>query len=184
MIYPFPIVRTMATIVTATQAAILPTIQAIDPLVTCLNYQFGHLREIIETLKQQDKSPTEMYKKYPLVALFLDFPEHFGNSGGYPGEVVLQMAICYPTRPNIKTSERYENSIKPILLPIYYELMKQIDASGAFVTHSGEYMQRHCREHPFGSKDDITDSIGNIFADYVDSIIIDGLTLTNNFPNC
>lgn len=184
MIYPSPTVRTMATIATATETAILPTIQAVDPLVTCLNYQFGHLREIIETLKQQDKSPTEMYKKYPLVALFLDFPERFGNSGGYPGEVVLQMAICYPTRPNIKTSERYENSIKPILLPIYYELMKQIDASGAFVTHSSDYMQHTRTEHPFGSKNDITDMSGNILADYVDAVLITGLTLTNNFPNC
>lgn len=197
MSYPIPIVRAMAPIVQAVETAVLAKVQAAElavrqltqPTATVsgietINYQFGHLKEIIETLQQYEKAPSYKGKKYPLVWLILDYPEQYGNSGGYAGECTLQIIICYSTELAIKTGDRYAKYIKPILMPIYEELMKQIDASGYFVTYSADHIPHQMTEHPYWGRGGLGDSAGNVFADAVDAIEISEMKLKINHPLC
>ncbi len=91
MSYPKPIVRIFSDIVTAVSGKILAKIQAAELLqrqvsqpdatvsnITGINYQFGHLKEIIATMQEWEKDPASVSKKYPLIGLFLDFPEQKG----------------------------------------------------------------------------------------------------------
>lgn len=193
---PRPIVKIMADIVEAVSDAILSEIQAAElaivqlttPTATesniaAINYQYGHLNELIETMKQYEQSPELRYEKYPLIALFLDIPEQYGSSGGYPGECRLHMAICYGTSTTLKAEERYAQVIKPILLPLYEELIRQIESCAEFVTIGT--LQHTMTERPYWGRGGLGDTAGNVFADAVDAIEITDLNLTNNFnPNC
>jgi len=198
MSYPRPIPKIMADIVQAMSDTILADIQAselaiqqitnpaaTESSIVAINFQYGHLREIIETMKQYEQSPELRYEKYPLVALFLDIPEQYGNSGGYPGECTLHIAICYGTGKTLKAEERYAQVIKPILLPLYEELMKQIEACAEIITGSADHIQHTMQEHPYWGRGGLGDHEGNVFADAVDAIEITDLQLTINFnPNC
>lgn len=196
MSYPRPIVKIMADVVQAVSTAILSDIQAAELAVVkltkpeatesnivAINYQYGHLREIIETMKQYEQSPELRYEKYPLIALFLDIPEQYGASGGYPGDCRLRMALCYGTSTTLKASERYAQVMKPILLPLYDELIKQIEACREFVTMG--QVEHTMVERPYWGRGGLEDHEGNVFADAVDAIEITDLQLTINFnQNC
>jgi hypothetical protein len=171
----------MADVVTATNEVILPTLQQVDSSIVGINYQFGHLKELIATMQQYERAPSFKAKKYPLVALFLDFPENMGKSGGYPGACNLQMLIAMSTDPKMKTFERYENNFKPILYPIYYELIRQLDASNDFVVQSAKKVDNGVEDHPYYGKGGLADTAGNVFADCIDAILINTLNLTINF---
>lgn len=196
MSYPRPIPVIMEDIVQAVSAAILSDLQAAElaitqlsyPTVTessivAINYQYGHLFEIIETMKQYEQDPELRYEKYPLIVLFLDIPEQYGASGGYPGECRLHMALCYGTGTTLKASERYAQVMKPILLPLYEELIRQIGSCAEFVTMGP--LEHTIIEHPYWGRGGLGDHEGNVFADAVDAIEITDLQLTINFnPNC
>lgn len=197
MTYPSPIVRQFATIVTAVSAKVLATIQAAElaqaqvliPATTVsnivqINYQFGHLKEIIATMKEWEASPADQVKKYPLVALLLDFPIVRGNSGNYIGDATVQVIIAYLTRPDMKADERYTNNFEPILHPIYYELLEQIEASDAFITDGVNKIRHTAIDHPYYGKGGLSDTSGNVFADTVDAIEVQNLQLRINFDNC
>ncbi len=197
MNYPQPIVMQFAAIVQAVSDKVLSTIQAAELLqyqaaipaatvsnIVQINYQFGHLKEIVATMKEYELDPASQMKKYPLIALLMDFPESKGNSGGYLGEATLQIIIAYVTEPTLKASERYAKNFIPILLPIYYELLEQIDQSEAFVT-MGVNKIRHTKiDHPYYGKGGLTDTSGNALNDTIDAIEIQNLQLTINISNC
>ncbi len=198
MNYPKPVVRLMADVVTAMAAKVLPVIQAAelaqrqvtqpDAVVSNIqqiNYQFGHLKELIATMKEYEKDPASQALKYPLVALLLDFNENMGNAGGYISEVSLQMIIAYAeSDPTLKASQRYTKNFEPILLPIYYELLNQIDEGGQFVSLGVQNIRHTKTDHPYWGKGGITDTSGNVFPDYIDAIELSNLLLKVNFSQC
>lgn len=197
MSYPKPVPRLIADVVTAVSAKVLAKIQAaelsqrrvtqpdsVTSNIVGINYQFGHLKEIVATMKEYEADPDSRDKKYPLVALLLDFPITRGNSGGYLGEVTLQLIIAYATEPDLKADERYTNNFEPILLPIYYEFMEQLEASPVFVTQSVNKIRHMQTDHPYYGKNGLSDTSDNVFADCIDAVEISNLQLTINFSNC
>lgn len=194
---PTPLVRLFANIVTAVSAKVLSTIQAAELAqyraafadatesnIVQINYQFGHFKEIIETMKEYELDPAHQMKKYPMIALLMDFPESRGNNGGYFSEVTLQIIIAYVTEPGLKAAERYTKNFEPILLPIYYELLNQIDQSGYFVSLGVDNIRHTKIDHPYYGKGGLSDTSGNVFADTIDAIEIQNLQLKTQIPNC
>jgi hypothetical protein len=181
MIYPKPVVRMFAEIVSAVSAKLLPVLQTAVPEIVEINYQFGHLKELIATMKEYESSANFRTKKYPLVALLMDFPEQMGDAGGYIGDVTLTIIIAHWTLPTLKAADRYTNNFEPILLPIYHELLRQIEASPYFITQSVNKIRHTKTDHPYWGKGGLSDTQGNVFADYVDAIEISNLSLRINF---
>jgi len=194
---PRAIVRIFGDIVSAVSDNILSTIQANELAlaqevipdmavsnIEQINYQFGHLKELITTMKEWESAPDYRTKKYPLVALLMDFPERNGDNGGYYSEVTLQVLIAYVTEPTFKAEERYTKVFEPILLPIYYELLNQIEASAEFVSKGMRFIKHTKIDHPFYGKGGLSDTAGNVFADTVDAIEVQNLVLTTNIPKC
>ncbi len=197
MMYPKPLVNVFKDIAQAVSDSILTDIQAAELVIRQetqagatesniigINYQFGHLKEIIATMKEWEGSPNYRYQKYPLIALMLDFPEQMGVKGGNLGDVTLQIVIAYATDPNYKAAERYERNFKPILLPIYYELLEQINANGAFTVQSAKTIQHTKYDRPYWGVGGLSDTHGNVFNDYIDAIEIANMKLTRDFSNC
>ncbi len=184
MTYPIPVVQMMGNIVTAVQAAILTQLQGANSDIVAINYLFGHPLELIATLQEKQKSPTSKMNIYPLVMLFTDIPEHWGNPGGYYADVTLQMVIAYSSKPDLKAADRLTKNFLPILLPIYQELMKQIVASGYFVTQNQKGLKHIKLDRYYWGKTGLYGNTANQFNDFLDAIEIKDLQLklTNQKP--
>lgn len=161
-----------------------PQLQAYDSLITGVHYDHGHPLEIVETLTQKDKSNTYRWKKYPLVALLQDFPE---QNTGEPSEgprPVFHIIIVNHTRPTYKAIERYDKNFKPILYPIYEELLRQINRERIFFTYGMTTIPHVKFDRLYWGREGLWGKEGNIFNDWVDAIEIRDLKLKTHLNYC
>lgn len=171
-------------IVSKVSAILTPSLQALDSNITGVHYDYGHPKEIIESLMQKDKSNTFMFQKYPLVALFQDFPERITNTVGAPNEVTLHLIIANSTKQTFKSNERYSRNFKPFLYPIYNELMKQISNSKHILNYGADNIQHTKIDRLFWGKEGLYGNEGNIFNDFLDIIEIRDLKFKTYLKNC
>lgn len=148
-------------------------------------YMYGHPLEIINILSQKDKHDTLKYKKYPLVALFQDFEEIKGEDQAINAEVNLNIVIAVNTSQHYRSSERYANTFKTVLYPIYNLFLEKIAASGYFQTAPGIISHRKT-DRVYWGKQGLYGTEANVFNDFLDAIEIDNLNLSifNNTKIC
>ena len=125
---PVVIVDVIGDVVNKVSQAILSTLKSnasktTGDTITAINYFYGHKIELIETLAQADNVGRG---KYPLVWLVADFAEDKGQEPGIDVDSTLDIVIAYQTKNTYKSSERYAMTFKPVLYPIYAELLNQI----------------------------------------------------------
>lgn len=103
---------------------------------THLNYQYGYITELDETLQQD--SPTEAFraKSFPLLWIRQPFTIIKGNQNVYGFVPDLTMFLMNHTDKNWKAKERMENNFKPILYPLQTALLSAIDEHPA-LTYDG-----------------------------------------------
>lgn len=159
-------------------------LQAIDQNITGVHYDHGHPLEVIETLTQKDSSNVHRFNKYPLVALFQDFSEKNSSNPSQGIEPVFHVAIINATRPDYKASERYTKNFKPILYPIYDELLNQINKSTVFFTTGKSSISHIKTDRLYWGREGLWGKEGNIFNDWVDAIEIKDLKLKTYLNNC
>lgn len=176
-----PIVDIFGDIVAAVSGKLTANFKLIDPKITGIHYEHGHPVEIIETLRQKDESNKYKFSKYPLVALFQDFPEDHNRSDGLI-DASLHVVICRSTDNKYKAKDRYAYNFIPYLYPIYEELLRQIDRH----PFSVGYEQRHTKiDRLYWGKEGLYGNEGNMFDDYLDAIEINNLRLLLNIhKNC
>jgi hypothetical protein len=185
---PIYIVDEIGAVVANVSTVLLPKLQIVDPKIQAVNYLYGHPNEIIATLTARDKSPQLRFKKYPLVALFQDFPEVKGKVVGEDNTVTLHLLIASATLPTYKADERYARNFKPILYPIYNELLRQLDFNGNFFTKSPEQIEHTKIDRLYWGNKGIEFTSGketkNIFVDWIDCIELLNLTLPTYTKIC
>lgn len=147
-------------------------------------YMYGHPLEIVNILKHKEKGSFK-FKKYPLIALFQDFEERKGENQAINTSVSLNIIIAVNTSNKYISSERYTNTFKEVLYPLYNLLIEKI-ASSPYV-QSVEGIIPHTKiDRVYWGKQGLYGSEGNIFDDYIDAIEIQGLELDlyNNVKIC
>lgn len=152
-----------------------------DLALPVLNYLHGHPREITQVLAELSKNPTASATKYPLIALFQDFEE---NRNGDFIELKLQMIIAVLTDNKLTAPERYDVSFKPIIYPIYDELLNQIARSTYFAEATIKQIQHIKVDRLFWGRSGLYGSEKNIFNDYIDCIELKELKLKVKLKNC
>lgn len=174
-----PIVEVFAGVVARVEARLLSQFQALEPAIAGIHYDHGHPLEIIETLKQKDKSQTFRFQKYPLIALFQDFPEV--NAGiGFESEASLHLIIAKGTKKDYKAGERYEHNFKPFLYPVYEILLEEINRDKAFLTYGVSKLPHTKWDRLYWGRNGLFGNQSNIFNDYLDVIEIKNLKLKIN----
>lgn len=158
----------------------------VSKVSTALNkpiyYMHGSLKEINFRLEQMSKSKDHFDKKFPLVALLHDYPR---SRGGVYEEVTLTVLISTDTIANYISDERLSNNFKPILDPIYLELMNQLNLSSFFNTRSALLIPHQKIDHYFyGTENGNNGHAQNRFNDLVDCIEIRNLELSIYAKNC
>lgn len=100
-----------------------------------LNYQYGYVEELNETLQQWSKNPDYAVLKFPLVWVMQPFTVQRGMDRMIYGSVEgLRIFIITGSVPTLKAKDRMEQTFKTVLYPIYRELMAKVNRHAAFVS--------------------------------------------------
>ena len=180
----FIIVDVFRDIVGKVSDAVLAELQVFDPKITSVRYEHGHPLEIIETLGQLGAAPSSKFNRYPIVALFQDFPEDVSDVPGIDREITVQMIIARGTTPTLKASARYDKNFRPVLYPVYFELLKQISKSPAFTVKSETQIKHRKFDRLFWGRDGLYGNSKNVFNDWLDCIELKELKLKVNPKFC
>lgn len=97
-----------------------------------LNYQYGYVDELKETLAQMAKSPEFAAKKYPLVWLVQPFTISRGELGWFGTLENGRLFIIAPSEKTSKARKRMTAVFKPVIYPIYNEILNQVVISEEF----------------------------------------------------
>lgn len=143
-----------------------------------LNYQFGYIIELNETLAQWSKTKEFAEKKYPLIWLAQPFTVQRGTVGTYGIVQDLQLFIINSSSPNLKAAQRMQQNFIPILYPIYNALLVQINLNGA-IQYEANRVHTVTDRYYWGEQQQ------NILNDVVDVLVIGNLQVSiNNNSNC
>lgn len=145
-----------------------------------LNYQYGYINELKETLIQYSKTPEFAVQKYPLLWLEQPFTIKRGRNDVY-GEVEggLRLFIIAGSTPTLKAKQRMEQIFKPIIHPIYRELLVQLNQCSGIQCEYGTRPHSYSDTYFWGEQQQAS------IPDVVDCGIISGLKIALNIPhNC
>lgn len=140
--------------------------------LTVLDFQYGYVEELNETLQQYEADPAKFDKKFPLVWLAEPYTIDRGEVGIYGTTDPLDIYIINTTIKTWKARERMTNNYKPILFPIYRELMKQIQLSLAFTHQTPEHIRHKITKGYYWGEAQKT-----VLNDAVDCLKIGGIKL-------
>jgi hypothetical protein len=155
---------------------IVTTVTAImaasDIGITYINYLFGPIQEIDDSLIQMTKGVSYSEVKYPLVALFTDIEEGRGKDSSVESELSLHLIVGCLTRPEYTASQRLTLNFKAKIIPVYEQLLKSIASSGYYKQAAWqdiEHIATRCYKYGKGKY---------AFSDYIDCIELTNLKLT------
>lgn len=133
-------------------------------------YEFGHHEEVLRQLIYKEGNPDKP-KKYPLIWLVTPFKEVKKEHGLY-AETKLHIVIAYYTSNTYSMAERRDNVFKPILYPVYAELLRQLQKSYSFQMQSDPVHTKMDLQYAKVDSDN-----KNLFNDFVDVIDITDLEI-------
>lgn len=141
-------------------------------------YMYGHPLEIINILAKKDTNDVHKFNKYPLIALFQDFTETMGANQAIPSAVQdLNIVIAMNTLPDYTAENRYDNTFRTVLYPLYDLLIKHIVKSKWFLNVDPGLVPHNKTDRLYWGRTGLYGNEGNIFNDYIDAIEIESLSL-------
>lgn len=150
-------------------------------LVSNINYQYGYIRELDQTINQmQAADESKSLAAYPILWLMQPFVIQRGIAGAFGRVSDLRLFIINKTDPNWKAKDRMTNNYKPILYPIYRELINQLAN-----TPEISYKPVETRDHSFSDIYYWGSSQESVLTNPVDVIEVSNLEIDiNNNINC
>ena len=171
----FGFAEDLAFAVQAVEDKLLAAFQAIDPCIKKINYIYGRPDEINKEIQEMSAGISTKLEKHPLVGLFEPINIVHPKDGKYPYANGVEIIIAMPTSKEKTSYEREQQNVKPILMPLYKELMAQIAKRPMIVAPNPKADLGHTKTVIKGSV---------FFNDYVDCIQIKDLTLKFKFSHC
>ena len=160
----------LAAAVARVETKLLAQLQGVNPDIQGIYFQHGHPVEIIENLQSMSLAAEKKGQRYPLVALFRDFPEAKGIDPGVWSQPTFNIIFATLTNPTYLTETRKQKNFKPILYPIVQEFFNQLEGKVLSGNKSeNPYIQI---DHYFWGRESIYGQNANIFTDWIDCIEI------------
>lgn len=169
-------------VVVRTSTKMLARLQAIDPLTSGIQYDYGHLQDVRERLRAKTiASPAA--RRYPLIWLIEDFDTQISpNIPGIFGVSNVKIMILTTSAKEYTRQQREEKSFLPVLIPIYNEFFVQMKVIGAFMQYGPFSHTRIDRPH-WGNPSEWANK-GYLFDKPLDGIEISDLDLQIYLANC
>jgi hypothetical protein len=143
-------------------------------------YQYGHIAEISDILKNMEGDPVNRERKYPLIILRLD------NPGEVEDEIVkwnLNIAICSYTNEGYRAHERLASVFKPVLFPLYDRFFEALTLSKHFFW-DGKYPKHTKVDRYFWGTTSGFRNSKLIFDDPIDAIELINLKINSRIKTC
>ncbi len=143
-------------------------------------YQYGHIAEISDILKNMEGDPVNRNRKFPLIILRLD------NPGQVDDEIVrwnLNLAIVTFTDAGYRAPERLENVFKPVLFPLYELFIDALKLSPHF-SWDGNYPEHTKIDRYYWGSTSGFRNAKQIFDDPTDAIEIINLKINSRIKTC
>jgi hypothetical protein len=152
---------------------------AANGICDSVRYVHGPIEELeaeLQAIGMAEGLPDyEGLPKYPLIYLLQDFPEDLEGSGGYYSQVNLPLVVIMTLTSNTyKSAERYNNTFKPVLYPLYALLKKYMARNGSIVGNDPDQFTHRKYDRLFYGRRKFGKTVG----DYVDAIELTNLQLT------
>ena len=150
-------------------------------------YMYGHPREIGNLLTLKDQSSVNKFKRFPLVAFIQDFAESHGSDNRYEYELSFSVLIVTSTKRDYKSEERYTNTFKPVLYPIYELLKTKMVQNQNILVQDVDYLDHRKIDRVYWGVEGTYGSDGLIFNDHLDAIelFFNNIPVAKNiFRNC
>lgn len=148
-----------------------------------LYYQYGDPLEIVDTIKEMAKSRKVSGRRFPLLALFMDFDEAKGERPDVQSSVSLHVVIATSTKPLLLAKQRYEETFRSRLYPLYDAFIYSIQNCGYFVNVQ-ELVPHTKTDRMKWGKSGLYEKPENQFQDYIDAIEITNLKLLTKQNIC
>lgn len=169
------VVDILGQVVTAVQAAY--RIYKNDNALT-VNYMYGPVEEIeanlCEMAKAQGLPSYTGPKKYPLIAVFQDFPENDSPGGYYKDITIPVVLIATLTNNTYKAPKRYQETFKPILYPLYELFLQEMGRNGHIIGKDPDAFTHTKFDRLYYGKR----KLGTEVSDYIDGIELQNLKFT------
>lgn len=146
-------------------------------------FDYGRYIEVTRNLteKGQGISPS-VRKKYPLIWVVVPYTVE-NIIAGVGAEITdMQIIIATGTDNKSTTKKRIAENFIPVLRPVYYELMNQIDRSGFFNDIDLDNNHKYIEQPYWDGKDG--SSVANLFDDFIDAIQLKNIRLKINESTC
>lgn len=153
----------------------------LEASIGAVHFIYGHPVEAVNTILEMTKNPTSAAKKYPLIFMYMDFDEEHDGTIDQGVKVSLRFALATWTDPKWKAAERYTNTFKPILYPLYDEFLYRIASSGYFLVTSENTIPHTKTDRPYWGS---SNGQGNVANDHCDVIELTNMKLNVFFPVC
>lgn len=136
-----------------------------------IKFFFGEDEHVIKIMRDMTRANVD---KYPFIALVLPVDIEHPHPGGFYGTArIPRIVIATVTDEKLPPSERLEAYIKPVIMPIYNEFLKQIARREVFVVM--EENVEHTDRIRYG-----TDTAAQGFREYIDGMELLDMKLTLN----
>ena len=163
---PLYIVDIIGQVVAATDAVLFPTLNK------HIDYLYGRPTQILTQLQKMNGGTTTKDLKYPLIALFMDFPEQSGGSAYYAEVKFPKISIATLTTSTDTPAQRYPKTFKTTLYPILQEFLRQLALHPNIVGNDPNAFPKLKWDRPG------TQPEGSNLNDYLDAIELNNLQLT------
>jgi len=145
-------------------------------------YLYGHKLEVANRLAIKNNDAVYKEQKYPLVALFMDYPERFVEG---MVNYTLHIVIMNLTDRNYLMEERDEKIFKPILYPLFDSFMIRLRRVGKFVWPGDmQYPPMNKVDRPYSGIVYEQGNLKYIFNDRLDAIEISDLKISRTINKC
>jgi hypothetical protein len=175
-----PIVHIIQEVANNTNSAIIDKLQDIEERIFAVHFDYGHPSEIIARVASKSRTAVNRIHCYPLIGLFLDFPEETTGRADLHCTATLHLFICHATSNKFTSQERTDRTFIPILYPILETFINQLVRHPLIVEKnysSLKYTKTDRYKWGTGGIEYYKDGIKNTFNDYLDAIEITGLKL-------
>lgn len=178
MSQPVYIVDVFKSVVEKTSTALLTQLQTVDSLIIGIKFEYGHRNDINERIISYGNQRINFC---PMVCLFEDYKIKRGQVGT-TGITNLIIVIIYYSQPNITREERDVNVFKPILEPVYFEILKQLKLDGRFSIYDETTIKHDFIRRPHWGDPELYKEypLKGVF----DAIELNNLQLTTFLKNC
>ncbi|HVX00504.1 MAG TPA: hypothetical protein VHA52_08735 [Candidatus Babeliaceae bacterium] len=162
---------------------IMPTSVKVDGQDKPVYFIDGTPYEVIHTLVEKDASESFKFKKYPLIILFHDITQVVEPRPGVWADLMLNLAIVNYTEREYTSKQRREVNYKPILRPIYKDVINAFEKSPFFMGFTDSY-RHQMTERMFWGRKTMYGNEGEILNDHLDGIDIENLKLSLDKKTC